>query len=85
MLPFVRHGIILESVIRAALWRFKPHAPAMTMIKEGADYGSDQTQNTGNGRSGDGDARRAARVWPADWKRSTCHVPLRKGSRSHPL
>src|SRR5438132_13966351 len=76
--------IILESVIRAALWRFEPHA-ATTMIKEDADYGSDQTQNTGNGRRGGGDGRRAARVWPADWERSSCHVLLRKGSRSHPL
>ena len=60
-------------------------APATTIIKEDANYGSDQTQNTGNGRSGDGDGRRAARVWPADWERSSCHVLLRKGSRSHPL
>jgi hypothetical protein len=29
------------GVGRAALWLFEPHAPAMTMIKEGTDYGFD--------------------------------------------
>ena len=38
----------------------------MTMIKEDADYGSDQTQHTGSGRRGGGDGRRAARVCSAD-------------------
>src|SRR6266550_5639390 len=41
---------------------FAPRA----MIKEGADYGSDQTQYTGNGRRGDGDRRSAASVCSAD-------------------
>ena len=77
--------IMPESVIRAALWRCKPHAPATTMIKEDADYGSDQTQDTGNGRRGDGDGRSAARVCSADWARRSCHVLLRKRPRSHPL
>jgi hypothetical protein len=32
-----------QSVIRAALWRFKPRTPTMTKCKEDADHGSNQT------------------------------------------
>jgi hypothetical protein len=39
-----------------------PCALAMTMIKEGADDGSDRTQYTGHGRRSDGGGRSAARV-----------------------
>jgi len=49
---------------------FAPHATAMTAIKEGADYGSDQTQHTGIGRRRDGDRRSAASVCSAGWARS---------------
>ena len=44
----------------------RPHAQAATMIKEDADYGSDPTQDTENGRRGDGDGRSAGRVCCAD-------------------
>ncbi len=56
-----------------------------TKVKEDADYGSDPTQDTENGRRGDGDGRSAARVCSADWARRSCHVLLRKRPRSHPL
>src|SRR5258706_509998 len=57
----------------------------MTVIKEGTDYGFNQTHHTGNRRHGDGHGRSAARVCSADWKRRSCQVLLRKRSRSHPL
>src|SRR5207244_1061533 len=45
----------------------RPSAPGNLFCKEGADYGSDQTQNTENGRGGDSDGGSAGRVWTADW------------------
>src|SRR5437660_2841387 len=58
---------------------------AAAYIKEDADYGSDQTQHTGNGRRGDGDGRSGARVGSADWERRSCRLLLRKRPGSHPL
>ena len=83
VLEFLRIWIIPEFVIRAALWRFEPHASAMTLIKEGSDYGFNQTHHTGNGRRGDGCS--AALVCSAYRAMRSCHVILRKRPRSHPL
>ena len=47
-------------------WRFKPDPPAMRSIKESADYGSDETQHSGNGRCGDGNGRSVAPACSAD-------------------
>src|SRR5713101_8433232 len=53
-----------------------------TMIKEDADYGSDQTQHTCKGRRGDGNGCSGAPVCSADWARRSWHVLLRKRPRS---
>jgi hypothetical protein len=54
--------ILLQSVIRAAILRLEPHAPAMTMIREDANDGFDQTHTTENRRRRDRDGSRAGRV-----------------------
>src|SRR5712691_9883922 len=70
-----------QSVIRAVLWPFEPHAPATTMIEEDADDGSDQTQDTDNGRRGGGDGCRAANIRSAERARRS-RTLLREGPRS---
>ncbi len=45
-----------------------PHAPAMTMIKEGTVYGFDQAHYTGNGRHGDGDGHSSAGHMTVIWQ-----------------
>src|SRR5438067_91463 len=87
--------IIPEAVTRAALRRFEPRAwghdtdrhdtDRQSLIEEGADYGSDQTQPTCNGGRSDGNCRGAAPVCSEDWTRRSHHVLLRKRSRSHSL
>jgi hypothetical protein len=94
------HAGKFTSGLRSDPPRCEPHAPAMTMIKEGADDGSDQTHDTGNRRRGDGDGRSAARARSADRAGRSCHVfyehvfyehafyehvLLRERRRSHPL
>ena len=53
--------------------------------QEDADDGCVQTQDTEDGRRGDGDGRSAASVWSANWTRRSCYVVLRKRPRSHPI
>src|SRR5438876_7495397 len=73
-----------QSVIRAVLWPFEPHAPAITMIEEDAN-GSDQTQDTDNGRRGGGNSRNSAASVCAAGRARRSRTLLREGSRSHPL
>src|SRR6516162_3025765 len=72
-----------SETLASSLRRFESLVPAMSMIKEGADYGFEQTHHTGDGRRGDG--RSIACICSADWARRSCHVVLRKRRRSYPL
>jgi hypothetical protein len=78
-------SVSFETVIAFIVPGFIAFKAVAYIKKEDADYGSDQTQHTRNGRRGDGDGRSAARVCSADWARRSCHVLLRKRPRSHPL
>jgi hypothetical protein len=66
-----------------SLWRFESPTPAVSMIKEGADCGFEQTHHTSNGRRGD--SRSVARACSAVWARRSCYVVLRKRRPSYPL
>src|SRR6266478_117667 len=74
----------INQWLRSGPLGFERHAPAMTKIKEGADYGSDQTQYTGNGRRGRNAGRSAASVCSAGGARRNCQI-LRERPRSYPL
>src|SRR5579863_7577935 len=74
-------SILTKRCAKMLAHHVKPHAPAMTTIKEGTDYGFDQTHHTGSGRRRSGNGRSAARICSADGPGRSRQV-LRKRLRS---